>query len=415
MNFNKWLMNESTSQQAKGLLSTIEDIVGKAYGMIHIVPDFETFERPNEPKQNSVLVGTSSGVSFALNYTGSELYSIDMWDKDSIEPDYTVYAEGHPMEAILNAIIAGEKTNETVSTQESPLVLYVEDDEDDATKTKLKVVSRPADKIEFDKDAAKAKVIPAVSKNPATSDPELKSEYDYQDPDTIFDDLRTYTNMVINGTQPSMLITGTPGSGKTYNVTQELKKAGMKKDVDYYYAKGKSTAAGMYQVLWENNDKLIIFDDMDSIFKDDNAINILKGALDSGEEREISWLSARPLKTPEGKDIPQKFDFTGRVIFISNLAQKSIDPAIKSRSFVIEVALSPDDMVGYIEGMFDTIMPYERVSTKRYALDSIKDAAENNPKVQINMRTFIKAVKIVKNVKDPDVALRLIIQQTSYK
>jgi len=121
------------------------------------------------------------------------------------------------------------------------------------------------------------------------------------------------------------------------------------------------------------------------------------------------------LKTPEGKDIPQKFDFTGRVIFISNLAQKSIDPAIKSRSFVIEVALSPDDMVGYIEGMFDTIMPYERVSTKRYALDSIKDAAENNPKVQINMRTFIKAVKIVKNVKDPDVALRLIIQQTSYK
>jgi hypothetical protein len=212
-----------------------------------------------------------------------------------------------------------------------------------------------------------------------------------------------------------MLITGSPGVGKTFIVTDELKKAGMKKDVDYYHVKGKSTAAGMYQTLYEHSGKLIVFDDMDSIFKDDNAVNILKGALDSDEVREIAWITSRPMKTASGEDVPQRFDFTGRVIFISNLAQKNVDSAIKTRSFVVEVALSPADTVKYIEGLFDIILPYERVSTKRYALDAIKAASDENPNVQINMRTFLKAVKIVKNVKDKDVVDRMIIQQCSYK
>lgn len=423
MNFDSWAMNESTNEQAKSLLNDIESVLGDKYGSLHIVPDFETFERPGEPKQHSVLIGTSSGVSLALNYDNEKLYSIDYWSKDSIEPDHTIYADGHDLDSILKALANSGDTNEALSTKESPLVLYVDDDDSTETKTQLKVVSSPKVKAEISKEAVmpiktengKTNIIPSVSKNPAKQDPELKSEYDYQDPDTIFEDLRVYTNMVIDGTQPSMLVTGMPGVGKTYKITKEFEKAGMQKDVDFFHAKGKATAAGMYQTLWDQNGKLILFDDMDSIFKDDNAVNVLKGALDSGDEREVAWISARPLKTPEGEIIPQKFGFTGRIIFITNLAQKDLPDALKSRSFVIEVALSPEDMVSYIEGMFDKIMPYERVSTKRFALDAIKEAASNNPAVQINMRTFIKATKIVRHVSDKAVALRMIIQQCSYK
>lgn len=424
MNFDNWAMNEASNVQAKGLLADIEGILGDKYGSLYIVPDFDTFDRPGEPQQDSILIGSSSGVSFALNYDGSKLFSIDFWEKDSTEPDHTIYADGHSLESILKAIAQSGNANEALSTKESPLVLYVDDEDATETKTRLTVVSAPKEKEEISRQAVKpvrtlkggeTNVIPSVSKNPAKQDPELKSEYDYQDPDTIFEDLRVYTNMVIDGTQPSMLVTGMPGVGKTYKITKEFEKAGMQKDVDFFHAKGKATAAGMYQTLWDQNGKLILFDDMDSIFKDDNAVNVLKGALDSGDEREVAWISARPLKTPEGEVIPQKFGFTGRIIFITNLAQKDLPDALKSRSFVIEVALSPEDMVSYIEGMFDKIMPYERVSTKRFALDAIKEAASNNPAVQINMRTFIKATKIVRHVSDKAVALRMIIQQCSYK
>lgn len=411
MNFDQWSLNESTKQKSNKMLDVIAGALGDTFGKVHVVPNFEKFGREGEPRQNSILVGTESGASFGINFAGSEFYSVDVWDKDSIEPAKTVYADGHSVEEVLRGI-SSAKTNEAGETRENPLVLYVDGDPE---KDELVVKDEPKWKTEFSQMAAEPAVVPAVSVDPAKKDPEMKAEYDYQDPDTIFTDLESYTDMVVDGTQPAMLITGMAGVGKTFTVTKQIKKAGLVKDKDFYHVKGKSTAAGMYQTLYEQNGKLIIFDDMDSIFDDKNAVNILKGALDSEEVREIAWITNKPLKTQDGATIPQRFDFTGRVIFISNLPQRSIDDAIKSRSFVVEVALSPTDMIKYIEGLFDNIMPYERVSLKRYALDAIKAAAANNPKVQINIRTFIKAFKIVKHVPDKTMADRMLVQQCSYK
>lgn len=419
MNFDAWSLNESAEIEAKKLLTKIEKIVGDRYGKLFIVPDFETFERPGEPKQNSALIGSEKGPSIALNFADGKFYSADLWRKDQDEPEMTVYADGHDIDEFVEAMINSQKTDEKKDddSDDFSITMYVEGEPGEEPE-KLRVDETPKEKKEFDKEATKdlpVKLVPSVAKKPGTKSAELKSEYEYQDPDTIFDDLRFYTNLVIDGTQPSMLITGSPGIGKTFIVTDEIKKAGLKKGDDYYHAKGKATAAGMFQVLWEQNGKLIIFDDMDSIFKDDNAVNILKGALDSGEEREISWLSSRPLKTSDGSEIPPKFDFTGRVIFISNVAQKDVDSAIKTRSFVIEVALSPQDTVKYIQGILKFVMPYARMSVKENALKKIKELADKNPAVQVNMRTLIKAVKILNNVDDDTVAERLIIQQCSYK
>lgn len=440
MDFDSFCMNESNthaeSQDVRGIVNLA---MGDRFGRLFFVPDFETFERPGEPKQTAWLVGTEDGRSFMLNFADNKLYSVDIWPSGEDSAERTVYAGGESMSDVLSAVARFGSANE--SSEE--VLLYIDSPDEDeyaeeskptvksepATKseepkptvksepvrTKKLKSSEPKEKTEFDGLAAQVPVVPSVAKNPGTQDARLKTEYEFQDPDTIFNDLRTYTRMVIDGTQPAMLVTGSPGVGKSFIITDELKKSGMKRDVDFYHVKGKSTAAGMYQTLYEQNGKLIVFDDMDSIFDDPNAINILKGALDSDEVREIAWIANRPLKTASGEDVPARFDFTGRVIFISNLAQKNVDPAIKSRSFVVEVALSPEDMVKYIEGLFDEVMPYDRVSTKRYALDAIKKAASENPDVQINMRTFVKAVKIVKSVKDRTVADRMIRQQCSYR
>ena len=60
-----------------------------------------------------------------------------------------------------------------------------------------------------------------------------------------------------------------------------------------------------------------MFDDCDSILLDDVALNLLKGALDSGKKRKISWLSESSALRREG--IPDSFEFKGSVIFITNL------------------------------------------------------------------------------------------------
>ena len=69
--------------------------------------------------------------------------------------------------------------------------------------------------------------------------------------------------------------------------------------------------------LYENRDKLVIFDDCDSVFADELALNILKAALDSGKTRKICWNSDSRLLREEG--IPNTFNFNGSAIFITNL------------------------------------------------------------------------------------------------
>jgi len=88
-----------------------------------------------------------------------------------------------------------------------------------------------------------------------------------------------------------------------------------------------------------------VFDDCDSILLDDVALNLLKGALDSGKKRKISWLSESSSLRREG--IPDSFEFKGSVIFITNLkfetmkSQKLRDhlDALQSRCHYLDLTL----------------------------------------------------------------------------
>jgi len=88
-----------------------------------------------------------------------------------------------------------------------------------------------------------------------------------------------------------------------------------------------------------------VFDDCDSILMDDVALNLLKGALDSGKKRKISWLSESSTLRREG--IPDSFEFKGSVIFITNLkfdkmkSQKLRDhlDALQSRCHYLDLTL----------------------------------------------------------------------------
>jgi hypothetical protein len=198
--------------------------------------------------------------------------------------------------------------------------------------------------------------------------------------------------MVVNNTTPSLIVTGEGGLGKTHSVTSTIQDNSLE-DKDYLFIKGYSTARGLYNTLYDNNGKLIIFDDCDSVLDDRVAINILKSALDSYETRTITW-SARMNKA----DVyPQSFNFTGRIIFISNKDKAKIDGAILSRSLTVDLSMTPDEKIERMEYILPNILPDYELAVKK---DALKFLSENKESDNLNLRTLIMVSKIRHSYKN---------------
>ena len=181
------------------------------------------------------------------------------------------------------------------------------------------------------------------------------AETDEQAMDRIrerFDILHEMTKATVTGDIRAMIVSGPPGVGKSFGVEQEIDKATMfdklaGKRLRAEVVKGSATPIGLYQTLYKYSDAncVVVFDDCDSILLDDVALNLLKGALDSGKKRKISWLSESSSLRREG--IPDSFEFKGSAIFITNLkfdkmkSQKLRDhlDALQSRCHYLDLTL----------------------------------------------------------------------------
>jgi hypothetical protein len=128
------------------------------------------------------------------------------------------------------------------------------------------------------------------------------------------------TDATVNGINKSLIISGPAGLGKSYGVmkiAEQYEKGGKKVTV----VKGFVRPTGLYKVLYENRFKncVVIFDDCDSVFHDDNALNLLKSACDMTRKREISWLSETNMEDEGGAKLPTKYEFEGSIVFITNI------------------------------------------------------------------------------------------------
>lgn len=190
-----------------------------------------------------------------------------------------------------------------------------------------------------------APVAPALSD--AASDEEVMARI--RERFEILDDM---TKAAVAGDVRAMIVSGPPGVGKSYGVEKIVEAACLfdkisGKRLRAEVVKGSATALGLYQTLYKYSDRncVLVFDDCDSILLDDVALNLLKGALDSGKKRKISWLSDSSLLRREG--VPDSFNFNGTVIFITNLkfdkmkSQKLRDhlDALQSRCHYLDLTL----------------------------------------------------------------------------
>ena len=170
-----------------------------------------------------------------------------------------------------------------------------------------------------------------------------------------FEVLDEMSRAAINGDIRAMIVSGPPGVGKSYGVETQMERASMfdklaGKKVRFNIVKGAMTALGLYAQLYKYSDSknVLIFDDCDSVFTDDLALNILKAALDSGKTRRICWNSDSRLLREEG--IPNTFNFNGSAIFITNLkfgnlkSKKLQDhlEALQSRCHFLDLTIDGD-------------------------------------------------------------------------
>ena len=175
--------------------------------------------------------------------------------------------------------------------------------------------SKGATVLEFDEAAIK-RTQDAVARE---TDDEIYSRLGER-----FEILDQMTKAVKDGQIRAMIVSGPPGVGKSFGVEKVLLKSELfnilaEKKPKFEVVKGAMSSIGLYSKLYEFSAEgnVVVFDDCDSILMEDLSLNILKGALDSGSRRFISWNTDSRILRSEG--IPDRFEFKGAAIFITNI------------------------------------------------------------------------------------------------
>jgi hypothetical protein len=227
-----------------------------------------------------------------------------------------------------------------------------------------------------------------------------------------FEILKDMTKAVKQGDVRAMIVTGPPGVGKSFGVEEVLSKDDLfdmmgQRKPKYEIVKGAMSAIGLYSKLYKYSDakNILVFDDCDSILLDDIALNILKAALDSSKKRTISWNTDSRILRSEG--IPDKFEFKGGAIFITNLKFENVRSkklqehlaALESRCHYIDLRMDTDrEKVLRIEqivkdGMLDSY-ELEQVA-KDEVVNFIKDNRASMR--ELSLRTVLKCADLRKS------------------
>jgi len=155
----------------------------------------------------------------------------------------------------------------------------------------------------------------------------------------FYGNLYDYLEMVKKSFVRTIFVIGQAGLGKTCFISNAL--SGTKA----VRISGHISPRRLYRKLYENrNEKIIFFDDTESMLNNKISIVILKQALDTGTKRIVSWDSTKTT------DIPSSFEFESSVIFCLNAIPSDLGfQAIISRAVKMNVWFSYNQIIELME------------------------------------------------------------------
>lgn len=178
--------------------------------------------------------------------------------------------------------------------------------------------------------------------------------------------MRGFVRLIKSKATNLLILTGKGGTGKTYSIEAEMQKAGLTDGDGYFKTVGAGSSSATYETLYKNRDKIIMFDECDTLMNDPEVRNMIKAATDSGKTRKISfnkksanYYDPATEAEPEEDDgrLPRYFDFSGGIILIANVQLNKLDPdgAIRTRGFTMEINPTREEMLEVIGVLLDTI------------------------------------------------------------
>ena len=210
---------------------------------------------------------------------------------------------------------------------------------------------------------------------------EKQFEEIYADPDLVFQDIEELTKLIAMGKWKSLIICGMGGIGKTYHVKDITlpRELGSEGDKWTYHSGPKAAPWAFYKTTFLERNKIIVWDECDSLLKNGDIIMMLKPTLDTSGDNAMEYMSGtrnmvglsqqeiidysnfvdeeirNGAEITMGREksgfvkLPSKFYFTGGMIFISNMRANELEEALLSRSLFVDVYLSATDAEKRVE------------------------------------------------------------------
>ena len=178
------------------------------------------------------------------------------------------------------------------------------------------------------------------------------------------------------------------------------------------YINGSISPVGLFCALYKHRktNQIIVLDDADDILFKQDAINVLKCAIDTTEGREVTWEKFSNTLLLEG--VPKQFVFEGKIVIISNLDLGEMHKkktkinlhlrALADRCHHLDISnLSIEDKINRIRHLVfehDMFKQYQVNYARKQLMDWIVE--KQHSLKAVNLRTALKVAEIYKQNKN---------------
>jgi len=373
-NYKNFITEELTKSQTIYLTTIINYLKEHAdFEVYEYGEDFDIIKYGSDVLLTGKLYLIPEQKAVRFNFNKSKLVSIDLWnkfefnaEKTTIKPDYTLFVDM------------------TILKHIGDIINFINGDfnlHEDLSDTNIK--SAPEEDVQL-------KSI-KINKNVFEQDID------------VFESIKLYTAQVAFKVSNALVVSGKGGLGKTSEIENTLNEI----RADYVPISGDISTAGLYELLFLNHDKLIVMDDIDAVFKDENSINLLKAVLDTKPNRQVSrsmksYFDSSNMTMKEiwseyksKQVLPKQFTFTGRIIFITNKPGTELDPALITRCLFVDVDPSKEDIIKRMYDISKKIQPNISQDIKDSVIEFMVALDERyQMKFELNLRTFVHCLNI---------------------